>query len=69
MKKLYLSINQCPHHVSIYSVNFEDENSGIRITPSKCCGSWKQLTRWKLTKKDWVRIIEEAGECIDELNQ
>lgn len=44
----YLAIRQCPSHRDYYSVNVEDDDTGERVTPSKCCGRWDLLRRWPI---------------------
>lgn len=62
----YLAINRCPLHANFWSVSVEEhDGSGTRLTPSKCCGQWKTVTRWLLTEQDWqevMRIADDARE-------
>ena len=46
--KIFLAINRCPVHRDFMSVSIDDENGGFRLTPSKCCGRWETLIRWKI---------------------
>ena len=39
-----LEILRCPVHAKFWAVTV----NGRRITPSKCCGSWAPVARWKV---------------------
>lgn len=60
----YLAINKCTHH-GFMSVSIDDEDGGVRITPTKCCGSWVVLQRWRITESmvrdflQWIRLTED----------
>lgn len=43
----YLAINQCPTH-GYWAITVEGDETGERITPSKCCGRWDTVKRWPL---------------------
>lgn len=45
----YLAINQCPTH-GYWAITVEDNVSGERITPSKCCGRWDTVKRWPIDR-------------------
>lgn len=65
MKGFYLSIHQCPIHKDFLAVCLdekdEDGGTGVRLTPSKCCGRWKLVTQWPMRLVD-LRCIKEAIE-------
>jgi hypothetical protein len=61
----FLTINRCPSHGGYWSVGIDlicTDNTGIgtRLTPSKCCGAWDTVRKWKLSSEDWDQIIKEA---------
>mgnify|MGYP003589837222 CR=1 FL=1 len=60
MKKK-LAISVCSRH-DTYMVSVEDENSGLRVTPSKCCGRWTTVREWELSERDWLDLAKEATE-------
>lgn len=62
-----LVINQCHSH-GVYSVSVEDENGGMRITPSKCCGSWSTVKEWALSKSDWLDLAKEATKASEAMD-
>ena len=61
-----LSIRKCDIHgfLSI-QIDYKD-GCGVRLTPSKCCGRWDLVRSWKLNKRDWKEIIEQANVALDE---
>lgn len=52
-----LAINRCPH--GVFSVTIDGDGSGVRITPSKCCGRWDLVKSWPLSKREWDEIVNE----------
>jgi hypothetical protein len=65
----YLTINQCPQHKDFMSVSIDDEDGGYRLTPSKCCGRWVTIKKWKMTAKDLREIAERFMEAAEELDK
>lgn len=57
-----LCILGCSYH-GVQAISIEDEDGGERITPSKCCGSWRTYMEWELTPAQWTRIAELATEA------
>lgn len=51
-----LSICRCPTH-GFYSVSIEDNDGGVRLTPSKCCGRWDVVKEWRLSIEQWDEIV------------
>ena len=70
-QKFYISIDRCPvHHFNAISVG--DHETGLRLTPSKCCGSWNSVYEWRITPRACDDIIEEftrIKELISEEHQ
>lgn len=62
---MYLIINRCKRH-GYYCIEFGDDNGGTRMTPGKCCGSWTEIKRWKLSPRQWDEIINEAHNMKEE---
>lgn len=57
----FLSINRCPIHKNFWSVSIDDnDGGGVRLTPSKCCGQWKTENMFKMSKRDWEELSEQA---------
>lgn len=57
-----LSIDRCPLH-GYWAVCVDDENGGIRVTPSKCCGQWDRQKAWDLSADDWRKLAKLATEA------
>lgn len=56
---LYISILTCSRH-KFFAIAIEDEEeNGTRITPSKCCGSWTTVRRWKIDESMREDIFKE----------
>lgn len=67
-RRRVLAINRCPKHPEFFSVCIEDEDgSGTRITPSKCCGEWSTFKTWSLSANNWREIARSAEEAAEEL--
>lgn len=62
LEREYIGIAQCPVHSNFYGIFVEDkEGSGTRLTPSKCCGQWKTITRWRLNSRMCDDIMDEIA--------
>ncbi len=61
-----LTINRCPVHQEFWSVSIDSGSSGTRITPSKCCGQWREVISWKLSERDWEEIVLQAEQAAEE---
>lgn len=46
----YLSILRCAKHGYNAIAIEEQDGSGLRVTPGKCCGSWQTVQRWPLSE-------------------
>lgn len=61
--KYSIAIDRCPEHnyyaVSINKTWPDGGGIGQRLTPSKCCGSWKKFKEWSVTKDDLVAIAND----------
>lgn len=58
-----LCILHCAKH-DVYAISVESKNSGIRVTPTKCCGAWHAVKEFKLSPAEWdelSRIAENAA--------
>lgn len=61
-----LAINQCPTH-KLWSISIDDaDGNGTRLTPSKCCGHWKVIATWKLSKREWEELAETCHNAAEE---
>lgn len=60
-----LSILRCPQH-GYYAVSIDEEGGGTRITPIKCCGSWREIKSWPLSSAQWKHIEHLAGVAATE---
>lgn len=65
-KSLVLSIDRCNKH-GYYAVSICDKNSGLRVTPSKCCGSWSSVKDFRMSERDWRDLSAKAAEAADAL--
>ena len=64
-KKFSLSINRCPLHPSYWSVCIDTiDVGGTRLTYGKCCGQWKTVESWPMTKKEVLGMIKDIREEI-----
>lgn len=66
-----LAIDHCPRH-GFYSVSLNETSangwgSGRRLTPSKCCGSWKTFREWTMSVRELRDIANEAEELAAKL--
>ncbi len=63
-KSFKLAINECPKHgyrsVTIDQEFLDGGGIGSRISPTKCCGSWKVVQSWSLPAFMWESVIREA---------
>lgn len=58
-----LCVSRCPEHdYFMVGIDFPD-GTGLRLTPSKCCGRWDTVISWPLTKDKWKEISEWAEHC------
>jgi hypothetical protein len=68
---MFLAIARCPIHEQFYSIEVCDKNGGRRLTPSKCCGQWEDIKKWKMDKIHFIEMIkhimEETGIKIKDL--
>ena len=55
-----ISICRCPIH-GFWSISVDGDSSGIRVTPSKCCGRWDEIHSWPLSESMCDEIIEEIS--------
>jgi hypothetical protein len=62
----WLSIDQCAEHGQ-YAVSIDDDESGIRLTPDKCCGRWVRIKAWPVNSSQLRAIADEALAAADEL--
>jgi len=62
----YLALNRCPIHPDFLSVVLEDEDgSGVRMTPAKCCGRWETVTRWPIDKQMAEDFIDQMHDVLE----
>jgi hypothetical protein len=63
--KILLSIDRCPRHgFNAVSVSGNSKIGGTRLTPSKCCGSWKQVQAWDVDVDRLLEDIKSEVACI-----
>lgn len=58
------AVNICPHH-GFKSLSIDDELGGRRLTPRKCCGTWKRIHSWPLTLDLAKEMIEELQKIVN----
>jgi hypothetical protein len=51
-----LEILRCPRHAKFWAVTVND----YRITPSKCCGAWSSVVRWKIDGRSLAAALRQA---------
>lgn len=71
--KVTLAIDHCPRH-GFYSVSLNETaesgwGSGRRLTPSKCCGSWKTFREWDMDANGLREMANEAVNLADQLDR
>ena len=74
LEAMYLCVNQCPKHREYFSVSIDlidSDGSGFgkRVTPSKCCGQWRTLHKWKLSREEWQSLATESQNAAAELTR
>lgn len=51
-----LAINRCPTH-GYWAITIDDDDTGVRVTPSKCCGRWDIVKVWPLEQCDLSSLV------------
>lgn len=59
---LRLEVVRCSEH-GLYAVTIRDGHGGVRLTRSKCCGSWDQ------TVVAWTMTPEQARQMADDVSE
>ena len=60
-----LTICKCPIH-GMWSISLDNNSdTGLRITPYKCCGRWTDIKRFPISAEQ-LRSIAEELECAAE---
>jgi len=68
-EKATLVINQCPIH-KFWAVTIDDDDgSGIRVTPSKCCGRWDTVKAFALSEQEWRELAEAAQVAAEKVKR
>ena len=57
-----LVIYRCRTH-GFWSICADRDGHGVRLTPGKCCGVWKEVHGWDLDAGDWAEIERIAAEA------
>jgi hypothetical protein len=57
MAKIRIEINVCPNGHDFYCIATENR----RLTPAKCCGSWKTLRYWMVDADELIEDIKKAN--------
>jgi len=66
-KVVAITIMQCHRHgfraVGLETLaNIRSKSiGGLRITPSKCCGSWDDVQEWRVSLADFVADLQRLG--------
>ena len=55
----WLEIMRCESH-GFWSIMVNKDTGGTRITPSKCCGCWETVAKWRMTGEEIRSEVEEA---------
>ena len=63
-KSLALVIASCPFH-GTHAVSICDKDDGIRMTPGKCCGQWRDVARFRMTEHFWLDLSRHAAYAAD----
>ena len=67
-KKATLSIDQCPIH-KFWAIAVNVDSHGTRLTPSKCCGRWREVRVWRMDAhhlREAALALENAAEEVDD---
>lgn len=51
-----IEVLRCPRHAKFWAIAVND----LRITPSKCCGAWSSVARWKIDGRSFVADLRHA---------
>ena len=58
-EEYWLEIMHCEAH-GFWSIMVNKDSGGTRITPSKCCGSWDTVAKWRMTRDEIRSEVEGA---------
>ena len=65
--KYTIAIDRCAQHnyyaVSINKTWPDGGGVGKRLTPSKCCGSWRTVEEWSFTKDELITMANDILAC------
>lgn len=62
MKRYRLSFSRCPAHPQFAAISLDTDTHGVRLTPGKCCGQWKEV--WSSRAMD-VQSLRNAAEEME----
>lgn len=51
-----IEVLRCPRHAKFWAIGVND----LRITPSKCCGEWSSVARWKIDGRSFAADLRRA---------
>ena len=56
-----LAINRCVNHKRSFSISIDTpvDGSGVRLTPTKCCGQWRRMEEWPVDAGRLASIIAD----------
>ena len=54
---MMIEVLRCPRHASFWAVTVND----FRVTPSKCCGAWSKVVRWKIDGRTLLADLRRAA--------
>jgi hypothetical protein len=57
MADILIEINECPNGHGYRCISI----GNTRITPSKCCGSWKTVQKWTVDSDELIETIKNAS--------
>ena len=55
----WFKIMRCEQH-GFLAILIGDDKGGRRLTPSKCCGRWATVAKWRMTRDSIRSELEEA---------
>lgn len=69
--KVYLEIDECPrgHGYEAIMLMSDNPSVGRRLTPSKCCGSWRTRKRWLVSADNLDEIAAEFKDAAKRLRR
>jgi hypothetical protein len=61
-----LVIMRCREHQAwAVSIDDTEDGTGSRVTPGKCCGSWRTVKEFVMTSALWTELADAAAFAAD----